>query len=326
MNTSERLQAYHAFPVAITDRIEEIAEQQRSMDFRSFLVLQGIEDIAAYKTGNAVLDLIPKGDFDETRARVVHLPMANGLDSNQLYKVATLFAVDPTVRMIATANPSGPGYRSGVVGHSDRRLVAHGDYYPTVEPALRYINANRISLVDNIAGSYGVNKANAATIAASRYDHVVDKMVHVDPANLIDRRPSELGAAFHDSVKPLRGYTDAPAVPAYRAARDESVRGWRYNLGLIRLTNIAVTRGLTLGDYQEQTEAALDAQPGMSLHAVWGSESELCIDGVMSNIVDSLEYQYGDRMSHLRLPGQKHAMMGDLHLEAAVVYDALARR
>src|SRR5680860_93683 len=110
MKTAERLQAYYDFSPGVVDQVAEFAEYQGSFStYQEFLVSSGIAEAAMSTKNGQVIDIRPD-DYDSTEAMVLQLPMANPLDPNQLYQVATIAGTNPDKRVIAFANPSGHGY------------------------------------------------------------------------------------------------------------------------------------------------------------------------------------------------------------------------
>ncbi len=147
-STAERLHAYYPFEQDVTDRVANVAALQSRMAFGEFLNYFGIPApeilISDGEKAIKVLDIIPKGDFDETKARVMHLAMGNDLDKNQIYQIATTFAADPSIRTIAFANPGGPRQKAGVLSVRDSLQVARGNPRPLIDRQLTYVAKKKI--------------------------------------------------------------------------------------------------------------------------------------------------------------------------------------
>ncbi len=330
MNTIERLERYHPFDEQLIGRIAEVAEEQQGLSYEEFFKRYNIPEpeMRTNERGRAftVLDIEPQGDFDETHARVVHIPMANPLDLNQIYQAATIFAVDPTVRLVATSNPSGPGYPGNTLTHAERKRVWTGDVSPTVDPVLEYLHEHGISQTDQIGYSWGVNKANAATTRSQAYDQEVGHMVHIEPADVKQRSLLQLGSDFAKTAKMLKAYVELSDVPAFLSARKESISAMGYNVGLMRLSNLAIAKALVRGEYEQKTVEAMEAQPEVKTHVAWGSNSELADDSLMLIATQRLQEKFGaERVATTRLTGEKHALANDIHLQAALIHHRLKR-
>lgn len=276
--------------------------------------------------GAQIVDIHPITDWDERRARVIHQPMANPLDPNMLYQAATIYAVDPSVRTIVTGNPSGLGYGQNILSREDRRKVASGDLRPTIDSIAKYLTNTGVEYVEHIGYSYGADKAAVAAEHADKYDQEVTASIHIEPASVIKRSLVKLGAAFISTSKELARYVDASNVPAFKAARKESVGMVTYSMGLARLSNIAIAKALAQDGFEGRVDRALTNQSEMKSCIIWGTESELAIDGIVIAISDRLIAKYGgDRVGTIRLPGQKHLLANDIHLQAALVMQGLKR-
>jgi hypothetical protein len=324
MNTVTRLEGYFPFAPEIIDHVGEVAERQAVMSHSEFMASVGAHEVKPFspdgRTIIEVLDILPE-NADPKAAMMIHLAMANPLDANQRYQIATVAAANADRRIIATGNPSAFGYASGVLNRRQRRLVALGDFRPTVEALLKYTEQEKIERVDQIGYSYGVDKA----VAVARYDAFeVPHTVAIEPASVVQRGVMKLGLTFGSTAKALKGYVNANELPAFLAAREESIGGMEYNSGLLRLTNIATARGIAKGGFEMDLDEAMVVQDSMKTILAWGSESELAPDNVMVRLAQTFADNYGPhRVEAIRLPGQKHALANDVHLQAAIVAHAL---
>jgi hypothetical protein len=324
MATAERLVDYYAFSPDVVDTVSEFAKRQSQyVTYQGFFHAMGIEGTQKLQSDGYlpvdVLDIRPK-DYDPTTALIYHLPMANPLDPNQIYQLATVAATNPDRRIIATGNPSGPGYNSGLLTAKQRNDAAHGKFQAVVEPVLRFAEQQGITTVDEIGDSYGVDTA-ATAAAAGRYE--VGKLICIEPASVKKRNLAKLALDFNSTAKPLGMYVAASNLPTFNEARKDSVSAAGYAMGLGRLTNLAIGRGLARGRFVAEMDDAFEHQKTMESTIIWGSESELAIDALMTNIVGGLQEQYGERVKAIRLPGQKHNLANDIHLQAALVLQSL---
>lgn len=335
MNTTERLQGYYPFDHSVVERVSLVAERQMAMpDFGDFFAHTGLtESVRKIYDGYApidILDIRPK-DHDPRAAMVVHLAMANPLDPNNLYQISTIAAVHPTTRIIASANPSGFGYNSGLLNKDQRQRVAGGDFGPVVEPLMKYIEDKdnpKVETIQQVGYSYGADRAatSAKKISGSLAD--TSHLVAIEPASVVKRSLIGISQAFGSTNKALNTYVKANELPAFISARKESVGMLAYVSGLARLSNIAVARGLTDGKFNERVQAARISNSStieqMSTTLAWGTESELADNEAMEAIFSTLasDDSYG-KVQAIRLENHKHALANDVHLQAAIVAQAL---
>jgi hypothetical protein len=323
-NVVERLESYYPFDQDIIDTVAEVAARQQSMTYQEYFDSLFIGKPEMIDGGAQIVDIHPLSDWDGRRARVIHQPMANPLDPNMLYQAATIYASDPTVRTIVTGNPSGIGYGQNLLSRDDREKVMNGNLRPTIDAVSRYLTSTGVESVEHIGYSYGADKAAVAAEFANDYDQEVMTSVHIEPVSVVKRSLAKLGAAFMSTNKELSRYVDASDTPAFKAARKESVGMVTYSLGLARLSNLAIAQALGRDGFEGRMDRALTNQPEMKSSIIWGTDSELAIDGLVSAITGRLIAKYGgERVVPTRLPGQKHALPNDIHLQAALVLRGL---
>lgn len=335
-DVAERLQSYYPFSDEITETVADVAAFQKRFDhYKDYFTAIELPEPLVYKahdsveTEIAVLDIKPRQDYDEHKARVLHLPMANPLDPNMLFQVATIYQSDPSDRLIAVGNPSGPGYKTGIQrGHDRRKSVSSGNLLALVDPILLYLKHNRIRLADHIGYSYGAEKAAVAADFGSLYRQYAMRSVHTEPVSVKQRNLLRLGADFAASNKALNSYVEASDTPAFIDARTDSVGPLAYNIGLMRATNLAIAKALGRGSFETRMREALQPwpeEPEMTSTIIWGTESKLAIDGLTQELAGRLQASFGeDRIRTISLPGQKHALANDIHLQAALVLEGLS--
>lgn len=334
--TAERLQNYYPFDQDIIDTIREVAEVQQSHpDYKDYLTAMGVPDTQRVMVDGLkpirVLDIKPRGDYDDTQARVLHLPMGNDVDPNQVYQAATVFAAEPGKRLIAVGNPSAPGRKDGRLSIGDALRVANGDLRPTVDPLLHYLRHENITHTEHIGYSYGADKVLTAVAHSAKYDQQPGNNVALEPASVKDRGGKlramlSIAGDFSATAKHLDTYVNATNVAAFTAARKESVGVVDYSLGLARLSNIAIASALATDKFESRAIAALEAQPQARLATIWGTESELAINGLMEQLTTRLEDRFPGRTQSLQLPGQTHSLANDIHLQAALVLQGVRRK
>ncbi len=334
--TAERLQDYDLFDQYVIDETAYVANLQSRLSYGEFLDQFEIpEPTVEHCYGTKpleVLDIIPRVDYDETQARVMYLGMGNRLDASQVYQIATVFAVDPTVRTIAFGNPSGPIRRAGAMTLRECWEVSRGDTRPLIDGPLQYIASQGISVTEQNGFSYGTLPVMAAAEHAERYDQRVDHMTTIEPADIKDRGANRVLAMlslfgdFAATGGPLKDYVETSGIEAYSEARHDTVLGLANYLSgvVLRPTNLARASVLAGGHYEVRAMRALNAQPGAQLDLIRGSESELAVNGVMNVMANYLKSIYKNRVRDTVVPGGRHNMVNDIHLQAALLTQARA--
>ncbi len=331
MNTTyDRIEAYYPFDHEVIERAHLVADKQLhyGTDYQAYFNDLGLPEAKlVYGEGTypfEIMDINPES-ADPTHARIIDSPMDNPLDPNNIYQAATLFAMDPTVRTIAVGSPSAKGYGNGVLGRAGRREVANGNLRSVVDPVLRYMNKEGVTNTEHIGFSWGAEKAVAAGQFADKYDQQVETIVATEPAAVKRRLLPALAFAFARTDKALPGYVNENSNPAFVAARKDGASKLAMGLGLGRLTNIAIGRAIARGTFETRVNDAFEKQPQMMLNVIWGTESELALDGCMKAIVANLRQLHGDYIRAICIKGQKHNMVNDLALQAAIVAQSLKR-
>ncbi len=324
MQARQRLEQIGGFSPEVIDRVEEVTNVQAQFgNYLEYFAKLGIPDPYLFK-GHSILDIKPAGHYDETKARAYHYPMGNANDPNMIFQAATLFAADPSTRLVAIGNPSGPGFHGGGLNHRGRKRVTRGNLRPTVDPLLDYLKQENVINTEHVGYSYGATKAAVAALYSVNYDQNVTKGIHIEPA---DVKPRNVRTLFDDFILTeafLAPYVNANQLPAFLNARSESVSGSRYNLGIIRPTNVAIARFLMKGRFEEIMEDTLDTNPHFVANIIWGSDSELAVDSLVQHTVSRLRDKHSERrVKARRLEGQKHAFPNYLPLQTAVVLEAV---
>lgn len=348
--TAERLQAYNTpdgnpFSPEVIDRVAELAGRQASYgeDYGRFLTDAGYAGRRLFTAPNGYP--VEVADFrrenEEDGALVYHLPMANPLDPNQLYQISTIAAANPTTRIIAMGNPSGGEYEPGRFTFTKRRGIQRGDFRPLVEPILAYLDEEKVEQTDQVGYSFGADKA-AETAATGEV--AVSRLVTIEP--VVGRRKlPQLGRDFKATEDVLADYVDATGLDGFTAARRDSITAMQYAWGLGRLSSIAIARGLARGEFGNRFYRAYTTHPDMDATLAWGSDSELSAfdsshklllmglynnepkaaehDPAMMLMVAAAILQEHSRVTDMRFTGERHAMANDVHLQTAIVTQAL---
>ncbi len=313
--TAERLASYYAFSPDVIDTVAEHAGFQASFETYQEYLQQAGAELPAYGRGRPVLDIQPE-DYDPSEALVVNLPMGNALDPNQQFQIATVAGTNPEKRVIAFGNPAGRGFGANKVPFPGLYSAWTGLFSKAIEIKERYLDAEGITRVDETGGSYGADLL-AATAAHGGYE--IGTAVAIEPASVLKQwLLFGLLPAFASSEPPLEGYVQANNLQIFEDARTETAEaGATSILGLARLSNIVSSHGISRGRFEEHVKAAQELRPNMRAVAAWGSDSELAIDGLMLGIVHRLG------LTNIRLLGQRHALMNDVHLNAAIILEGL---
>lgn len=331
---SQRLLGYHHFDEDVLGTVSEVAEKQRSLNWHDFRGQFPTTKTFEPKEGMPieVLDIEPDDYLD---ILFYHLPMGNGLDENMTMRIGTLAAALPFSRIIAAGNPGAPGELSGRIrsgkffsGKDKEDSVWAGNLRRAVSPSLEYLNHEGVNVPIHVGYSYGADKAAAAAQYSEHYDQETSAGIFMEPAAIADRGFLKLSSDFGRSSKPLKGYIDAANSPAYLEARklaskdSHGVLG--YLVGLTRLSNIAVAHALGIGNgFEDRVWDSLDSQPEMSADIIWGSASEIAINGSMLGVVKRLSDEFPNRLRPMVIEGQKHAMGDDIFLHTALVLQSL---
>lgn len=324
MTTADRLSNYYPFDPEVIDKVSEFADRQRGYaTYGDFFDSVGVGETVKWQPDgylpSEILDIRP-AEHDPEEALIYHLPMGNPLDPNQIYQIATIAGTNPNKRIIAAGNPSGRGYGYGRLDLWQRDRVANFDLRPVVEPVLRYVDEQGISRSHQVGYSYGSDKAAEAAMHA---DHEVENIITLEPV-LGSRNLVRLGLDFASTAKELDHYVKASGLPTFEAAREESVGMVDFDLGLLRLSNFAIARALAKGQFDVRLDNALERQHSARASVIWGSESELAVDGLCAAVCAGMSRTYSEhRVRGIRLPEQKHALANDIHLQAAVVRESL---
>ncbi len=334
MTTHERLLAYNPnFSPQIVETVAEVADWQSSFDtYQEMFAAQGITDesVTIFDAGHTavqVLDIKPK-HFNEEEATIYHLPMATPIEPNIIYQAATISKANPFTRIIAVGNPSNSIY--GHLSEHQNQLLQSDELNslsPLVEPTLRYLDDQDISFVDHIAYSAGVDLALTALSISSQESSTA---VLIEPVSIKKRKLAQLAIAFLSSNGPLESYVNATELDTFKQARKNSQGLISYSLGLKKPTNLAFARDIAKGKFFSRLANALDEdmQPLLSeVNIVWGTESELATDGILTSTLQWSHPFRTPRAKQLihttRYKGQKHAFANDIHLQAAIVTEGL---
>ena len=113
---------------------------------------------------------------------------------------------------------------------------------------------------------------------------------------------------------------DPPAgEPLREALCGSEVSELRYAGGLMRLSNLAILRALSRGDFADRAAQVLHGNPRARATIAWGTKSEFVSEQAMQWLVARL----GNRVGALALTGMHHAGGNDIDLHAAIMLQGL---
>lgn len=327
--TAERLQKYGVFSALTVKDIALFAEKQAGYKtYKQFFEAVGIPEVKLFvnKKGEGV----PVVDIASIHAQkgvlVIHLPMSNPLDANQLYHVATVAATNPAYRVIAFANPSGApfSYKQQNLTFFKRLFISTlRNLRPLVSAELSYLEQENIMAAHHIGYSYGAHKA-LIEVLYSNPEHV-QSLILIDPV-AHPRGMKQLIEDFQNTFAPMAGYVNRTKIQTYFDARNEAARTEHHKAALKRPINIAIGFMIMRLDFISFVKKLLSGKPNLHISVAWGTESELGNDEHVSSNLQQLAQRYPGRVESLRLEGDRHALANDIHLYAAIIHESLRRK
>ncbi len=327
-STAKRLREYYPFSKQTIQAVSRFAQKQAGYKtYQDFFTAVGMTKSHIHrigkKQGAVVIDIIPKKPITQTI--VMYLPMGNPLDPNQQYQLATMAGLFPTARIIGFANPSGGPYSH--VEHDLSVLQRLGvataaNVKPLVAAELHYLEVNTITNAYFVGYSYGALKALIATKYAKQ--GMVKELVTVELVSH-PRSPLKLINNFKDTLAPLGSYVQATQLKTFQDARDNSIGGDDFNKGLRRSINLSIGSLISRLNALKLARSILKTKPALQLTMAWGSKSELVDDTRMMQAIHTMSTEFAGRVTGIRLNEHKHGLANDVHLHAAIIYEALLR-
>ncbi len=326
ITTKQRLRAYNLFSDETVEAVAKVAEHQSSHEsYEDFFksVFMPIPSLYINKKGEGVPVVDIPAKSKEKGVIVVHLPMANPLDANQLYHVATVCATNPEYRVIAFGNPSGEPflYKEQNLNFWKRMGIgATRNLRPLVSAELEYLREQDISNVHLVGYSYGAHKALIETsfIEAGR----VQSLTLIDPV-AHPRYVKQLIEDFQRTFKPMGGYVNRTKIQTYFDARAEAAKTKHHKYALARSINIAIGFMMSRLDFIPLVKKLLAAHPQIHVAVAWGTHSELGNDAHVKTSLHQLAHDNPGRVTRLRLEGDTHSFANDVHLYTAIVTQSL---
>lgn len=324
MSTVEYLRGYHPFDDDILECVEHAAYNQQGLSWPEFVRRYDIPEPEIFhpKDGNPI-EVVDMGPSDYESVFVYHQPMGCQLDSNMMTHVATMAHSSPSSRVISVGNPSKPGRNSGKLSPSEALQVANGYLKPVVGPTLEYMRQAGVEQAVHIGESYGAEKTAASAQFAFAYDHEVTDGVMTEPVftnGLFKTATAFMRTGRHADkyLRPVRELSDA-----FKSAEELKESSWQWMMGLGRISNLAIGRALGGGRFGERLNSGLIVNPEMQATVVWGTESELALNGIARALTDPLQWIHAGRLHTMPLDGQTHAMNLDIFLNSAIALQSL---
>lgn len=324
--TANRLKAYKLFSDATVKAVARFAKKQAAYNtYQDFFKATGIHEPTLHVTRSG--EGVPLVDIAAKKAQkgvvVLHLPMSNSLDPNQLYQVGTVAATNPSYRVIAFGNPNVKpfAYRQQNLSILNKiRIAFTHNLQPLVKAELDYLNSQGVERPIHVGYSYGALKALIASFYTPKGK--VKGVILVDPVAHA-RYPQQLVGNFISTIKPLGEYVNRTKAKTYLEARQEAARLVKGNRALLKPINLAIASMLARIDFIKYFEQLLLKQPQLSALVAWGSKSELGNDAHMGVNLDP-KYRKNPRIKAMRLENDTHAFANDIYLYAAIVHEALS--
>ena len=332
-NTAARLKKYGLFSDKTINAVSLVAEKQATYTsykkyFKDVGITKSVLHVTKKGSGVPVADIAPRISKKSRKLQnppvlVVHLPMSNPLDSNQLYHIATLASLLPTYRIIGFGNPSGAPYnfsQQNLTFLKRLQVAFTKNTYSLVEAELDYLRTQNIAAAYHVGYSYGAAKA----LFFSKYATPDTSLgaVCIDPA-AHPRGIRQLIHDFKETFRPLGGYVNRTKIATYFEARSEAAKERHHKNALKRHINIAIGLALARFDFIPLVNEVLSRHPAMKVSVAWGSKSELGNDAHMTTKLYKMKSDMPGRVRPFRLEGDTHALANDIHLYGALVYESL---
>lgn len=303
-------------------------KQSKYKTYQEFFDSVGIPESKLYINekgeGVTVVDVVARKK--EKGTIVIHLPMANPLDANQLYNVATIVGTNPHYRVIAFGNPSNApfSYKAQNLTFKKRFGIATlRNLRPLISAESDYLEKHQISKIHHVGYSYGAHKALIETFYAKPGQ--VKSLTLVEPV-AHPRGIKQLIEDFQSTFKPMGEYVNRTKAQTYFDARREAAKTHNAKRALTRPINIAIGFMMARLDLIPILKNTLKAQLKLHVSVVWGSKSELGNDAHLTTSLDLLAREHSAKVRILRLEGDTHAFANDIHLYAAIIHEALENK
>lgn len=325
-STAKRLHSYKLFSPKTIEVVAKVAQRQAEYTkYTDFFKDTGVSKprlhLASKKRGVPVVEIPAKAKAKGTI--VIHLPMSNPLDENQLYHASTVATALLSYRVIIFGNPSGAPYHFKQQNAGLRQLLAIAftrRRQALVSAEIDYLRANKVTGAHHIGYSYGAHKA----LIESGYlrDDEIASLTVIDPV-AHPRGIKQLIHDFQSTFTPMGKYVDRTNIQSYFEARRAAAKTQHHKQALRRPISVAIGILMARFDFITNLKKQLGMHTALKTTVAWGSKSELGNDAHMNTSLQQLSHDNPGRVKALRLKDDEHALANDIHLYAAIVYEAL---
>lgn len=327
-DTAKRLREYGVFSDETIKIVASFAEKQAEYkDYRAFFEAARIPtpDLYVNERGEGVVVVDIAATKPEQGVLVVHLPMANPLDANQLYQVAAVVTTNPAYRVIAFGNPSGAPFAYKQQNLTLWKRFGIGslrNLQPLVSAELEYLEARDIKNAHHVGYSYGAHKALIEVSYAKSGS--VESLALIDPV-AHPRGLKQLVENFKSTFQPMGEYVNRTKLQTYFDARNEAAKTKHHDKALRRQINIAIGFMMARFDMMPFLEKLLEKQPKLKVIVAWGGKSELGNNAHLSTRLHRLKYEIKADVHPMRLEDDAHAFANDVCLYAAIIAESLRK-
>lgn len=325
----KRLQAYGVFSDTTLRTVEGVAKEQEAYAtyqdyFASLNMPKPHVFMGTKRCGVPVVDIPSRQKISEGTV-VIHLPMSNPLDPNQLFHIATIASALPAYRIISFGNPSGKPYKYRSQNRSLRQLfktALTNDQRSLISPEVEYLRKQNITRAHHVGYSYGAHKA----LIEARYLQAreIASLTLVDPV-AHPRGLRQLIRDFKSTFTPMGKFVNRTGLQIFFDARRDTSKSGHHMTALRRPVSVALGILMARFDMMPKLGALLAVHPTLYVSVTWGSKSELGNDAHMQAGLSELAGKYPGRVQSLRLKDDEHALANDIHLYAAIVHESLER-
>jgi hypothetical protein len=326
--TKLRLEGYNAFSETTIKVVAKFAKKQASYKtYQDFFKSVKLPEPKLYlnEKGEGVPVVDIAASKKEKGTIVIHLPMANPLDANQLYNVATIVATNPNYRVIAFGNPSGAPFSYKQQNLTFKKRFGIGtlrNLRPLISAEIDYLFKHGISDMHHLGYSFGAHKALVET--SYMEPGQVKSLILIDPV-AHPRGLKQLIENFKSSFKPLGEYVNRTKLQTYFDARAEAAETKHHDRALMRPINIAIGFMMARLDFIPMLQKTVGQQSNLRVTVAWGSKSELGNDAHFTTTLNQLAHDKPGKLHSVRFDGYKHAFANDVHLYAAIVREGLLK-
>ena len=327
-------ESYYQFDEDISEAVARAAHDQDGHTFAELADQYNLDEAleTTYDGGRPLqsVTFIPKGDYDETHARIYHVPFAVSLDPNTLMRLMRLHAADPSEQLISYSNPGTIGQPGGKLTLQDLwHIKQTRDLTPAVAGQQKHLADRAITSVDRMGYSAGTLQALVTMDERAPHSEIETHAgILVEPAAVAKQSIFKLAASFFGSNAEVWNYIHQAESEPYTAVRTDTFHGLdtgaiKYGVGLLRATNLVSAFQMAHGGLYDRAHEVLSHSRADSLTFAWGTESEISEPEVSARQVAHLKQRFGDQVHSMELNGMHHAGADDINLHALIMTQAL---